>query len=111
MDYELELGVYLSGGKTYGESISTGTADDYVFDFVILNDWSGTTESTFMRAGTELTEPVQVAIFNALSLAVRQGRFWPSSGSSSVPVDPSQPGMGGHRWQSYECKNTNRHIA
>ncbi|CAK7215946.1 hypothetical protein SBRCBS47491_002664 [Sporothrix bragantina] len=40
-DYELELGVYLCGGKPYGEPIRVEEADDYVFGFVLLNDWSG----------------------------------------------------------------------
>lgn len=40
-DFELELGVYISGGNRYGEPIRPEKADDYVFGFVLLNDWSG----------------------------------------------------------------------
>ncbi|KAL1900675.1 hypothetical protein Sste5346_002400 [Sporothrix stenoceras] len=40
-DYELELGVYLCGSNKYGEAISVEEADEYIFGFVLLNDWSG----------------------------------------------------------------------
>lgn len=40
-DFELELGIFLSGGKSYGEAINVEDADDYIFGFVLLNDWSG----------------------------------------------------------------------
>jgi fumarylacetoacetase len=40
-DFELELGVFLAGYNTYGKGISTEEVDDYVFGFVLLNDWSG----------------------------------------------------------------------
>jgi fumarylacetoacetase len=46
-DFELELGVYLCGGKTYGEHIKVEEADEYVFGFVLLNDWSGRLRSMF----------------------------------------------------------------
>lgn len=40
LDFELEMAFVTFGGKPMGESISTAEAKDYIFGFVIFNDWS-----------------------------------------------------------------------
>jgi fumarylacetoacetase len=40
LDYEIEVGVYISGGNTLGEPIAIGHADEHVFGISLLNDWS-----------------------------------------------------------------------
>ena len=44
-DYELELGVYLTGKSEYGKPVKLQDVDDHVFGFVLLNDWSGSSSS------------------------------------------------------------------
>ncbi|KAK7562635.1 hypothetical protein IWX49DRAFT_364745 [Phyllosticta citricarpa] len=39
-DFELELGVYLSGQTAVGQTVKLDEVDDVVFGFVLLNDWS-----------------------------------------------------------------------
>ncbi|OBT64190.1 hypothetical protein VE03_06876 [Pseudogymnoascus sp. 23342-1-I1] len=38
-DFEVELGIYI-GRESSGEAVGVEEADDYVFGFVLLNDWS-----------------------------------------------------------------------
>ncbi len=40
LDFELEMGCIVGAGKALGERITTEEADDYVFGFVLFNDWS-----------------------------------------------------------------------
>jgi len=40
LDYELEMGVFLGPGNEMGEPINIKDADDHIFGFVLLNDWS-----------------------------------------------------------------------
>jgi fumarylacetoacetase len=40
MDIELELGVFIGAGNALGEPIPMTQAEDHVFGFVLLNDWS-----------------------------------------------------------------------
>lgn len=40
LDYELEIGFVIGKNSTLGESISTGKAEDYIFGFLLFNDWS-----------------------------------------------------------------------
>lgn len=40
IDFELEMGVYVSKTLAAGEILDIETAGDYIFGFVILNDWS-----------------------------------------------------------------------
>jgi fumarylacetoacetase len=40
MDYELELGVFVSRGNPLGSRIAIDHADDHVMGLVLLNDWS-----------------------------------------------------------------------
>ena len=40
LDYELELGAYVSGGNALGEPISIERADAHLFGLGLLNDWS-----------------------------------------------------------------------
>ena len=40
MDFELEMGVIIGPGNNLGEPIDVKNADDHVFGFVLLNDWS-----------------------------------------------------------------------
>lgn len=40
MDYEAELGVFLSQPLPHNAYIGADEADDYIFGFVVLNDWS-----------------------------------------------------------------------
>ncbi|KAF4626813.1 hypothetical protein G7Y89_g11341 [Cudoniella acicularis] len=39
-DFELELGIYIGKTSKRGQPIEISKADDYVFGFVLLNDWS-----------------------------------------------------------------------
>lgn len=40
MDIELELGVFMGAGNALGEPIPMSGAEEHVFGFVLLNDWS-----------------------------------------------------------------------
>lgn len=40
MDFELEMAFITGGNTTLGESITTEQVEDYIFGFVIFNDWS-----------------------------------------------------------------------
>jgi fumarylacetoacetase len=40
LDYELELGFFVSAGNRLGESIPIGEAEDHIFGVCLLNDWS-----------------------------------------------------------------------
>lgn len=39
-DYETELGFFISGQVPIGEVVSADKAREYIFGFVVLNDWS-----------------------------------------------------------------------
>ena len=40
LDFELEMGTFVGPGNALGESINIAEADEHVFGFVLLNDWS-----------------------------------------------------------------------
>lgn len=40
MDYEAELGIFVSQPLPVGETITADEAENHIFGFVILNDWS-----------------------------------------------------------------------
>ena len=40
LDFELELGAFICKANRMGESIGVGVAEEHIFGFVILNDWS-----------------------------------------------------------------------
>jgi fumarylacetoacetase len=40
LDFELEMGFFLGKGTEQGETIKVEQADDHIFGFVIVNDWS-----------------------------------------------------------------------
>lgn len=40
LDFELEMGFFLGRGTDQGTTIEVGEADDYIFGFVLVNDWS-----------------------------------------------------------------------
>ena len=40
MDYELELGAFLCGSNKMGENISITKAEEAIFGYVLMNDWS-----------------------------------------------------------------------
>ncbi|KAJ0419708.1 putative 2-hydroxyhepta-2,4-diene-1,7-dioate isomerase [Aspergillus carlsbadensis] len=40
LDYEMELGIFLSNNLPHGQLLDADTAGDYIFGFVLLNDWS-----------------------------------------------------------------------
>ncbi len=40
LDYETELGVFVGTGNALGETINLDDAENYIFGFCILNDWS-----------------------------------------------------------------------
>lgn len=40
LDYELELGVYIGEGNLMGSPIPIDSADDHIFGFCLVNDWS-----------------------------------------------------------------------
>lgn len=42
MDFELEVAFFVGGRPTnLGEPIDVNKAQDHIFGFVIMNDWSG----------------------------------------------------------------------
>jgi fumarylacetoacetase len=40
MDFELEMGVFLSKAVPFGQRLQMADVKDHIFGFVILNDWS-----------------------------------------------------------------------
>ena len=40
LDYELELGAFVARGNAQGARISVDAAEDYIFGFCLVNDWS-----------------------------------------------------------------------
>ncbi|KAK4155607.1 hypothetical protein C8A00DRAFT_31556 [Chaetomidium leptoderma] len=40
LDMELELGCFLARGNEMGRGVAVGEADEYIFGYVLLNDWS-----------------------------------------------------------------------
>jgi fumarylacetoacetase len=40
-DFELELGIYISKPSEDNKPVLIDNADDHIFGFVLLNDWSG----------------------------------------------------------------------
>jgi fumarylacetoacetase len=40
LDYELEVGVFVSAGNLLGEAIAIDTADEHIFGVCLVNDWS-----------------------------------------------------------------------
>jgi fumarylacetoacetase len=40
MDYELEMGCFVSRPVPYGETMDIADAEEHIFGFVLLNDWS-----------------------------------------------------------------------
>jgi fumarylacetoacetase len=40
LDYELELGFFVSAGNTLGEAIPIGEAEEHIFGICLVNDWS-----------------------------------------------------------------------
>ena len=40
MDYELEMGYFVSKPVPFGTELNIADAEDHIFGFVLLNDWS-----------------------------------------------------------------------
>jgi fumarylacetoacetase len=40
LDYELEMGYFVSKPVTHGSELDIKNADQHIFGFVLLNDWS-----------------------------------------------------------------------
>ncbi|KAK8145957.1 hypothetical protein G3M48_003780 [Beauveria asiatica] len=40
LDYELELGCFISRSTKMGDAVDVNEADEYIFGYVLLNDWS-----------------------------------------------------------------------
>ena len=40
LDYELELGFFVSAGNSLGETIPVGKAEEHIFGICLVNDWS-----------------------------------------------------------------------
>lgn len=40
LDFELEMGYFVSQPIPFGERLSIANAKDHIFGFVLLNDWS-----------------------------------------------------------------------
>lgn len=47
MDYELEMGYFVSQPVPYGEAMDIADAKDHIFGFVLLNDWSARDHQLF----------------------------------------------------------------
>lgn len=56
MDYELELGAVIGKPVSCGEGVSATDAGDYIFGFVILNDWSGKYSLSYQEGKQMLTK-------------------------------------------------------
>lgn len=41
MDFELEMGFFVGHGNKLGDPIKISNAQEYIFGYVIMNDWSG----------------------------------------------------------------------
>lgn len=41
MDFELEMGFFVGHGNKLGDPIKISNAHEYIFGYVIMNDWSG----------------------------------------------------------------------
>lgn len=41
MDFELEMAFFVGHGNKFGEPIKIENAHEYVFGYVLMNDWSG----------------------------------------------------------------------
>lgn len=41
MDFELEMAFFVGGSNKMGDPIPVEKADEHIFGFVIMNDWSG----------------------------------------------------------------------
>lgn len=47
MDYELEMGYFISQPVPYGEDMPIAEAKEHIFGFVMLNDWSARDHQLF----------------------------------------------------------------
>jgi len=47
MDYELEMGYFVSSPVPYGSAMPIQDAKDHIFGFVLLNDWSARDHQLF----------------------------------------------------------------
>ena len=48
MDFELEVAFFVGGPPTkLGEPVSINNAEDHIFGFVLMNDWSGKENFSF----------------------------------------------------------------
>ena len=47
MDYELEMGYFVSTPIPYGERMDIREAKDHILGFVLLNDWSARDHQMF----------------------------------------------------------------
>ena len=47
MDYELEMGYFVSTPIPYGSRMDIRDAKDHIFGFVLLNDWSARDHQMF----------------------------------------------------------------
>lgn len=39
-DIEFELGMFICGGNEFGSFVVVGKVDEYIFGYVLMNDWS-----------------------------------------------------------------------
>jgi fumarylacetoacetase len=40
LDYELEMGLYIGGQVPFGQTVNADEAEDHIFGFTLINDWS-----------------------------------------------------------------------
>lgn len=50
MDFELEMGFFVSKPVPYGQTLDINQARDHIFGFVLLNDWSSRDLQAFEMA-------------------------------------------------------------
>ena len=50
MDFELEMGCFVSKSIPLGETIKVDNASEHIFGFVLLNDWSARDIQAFEMA-------------------------------------------------------------
>lgn len=50
LDFELEMGCFISRPIGYGQSVAVENAKDHIFGFVLLNDWSSRDIQAFEMA-------------------------------------------------------------
>lgn len=95
MDFELEMGIFISKPIPMGQSIMAEEAEDYIFGLVLLNDWSA--------RDVQFAEMAPLGPFHGKSSAtsispwvVTLDALHGATCSSSVTPWPGEPALAAH---------------